>query len=375
MKKTLLILAIVVGSQVLCHSQTNTFPSSGNVGIGTTAPAANLSFHNLNDGRNTPDGITWYNPGPLAYGIHRTAGAWSPPNYQQLRLSWDTGIELFPGSLYGKSYVDIQGGGLRVSSGDVGIGTTSPLSKLDVRGNLLLEVGGHPSIYTGSGTSELNRYLWLLNSPSLQNASGLKVGGVLVSDSYYYANPGKNDLVVKGKIGLGTPNPDGRLEINSAGGQLKLSGGTVAGGVWTSAGDALYLADWNTGTKGLNINMTTGSVGIGTFTPGSYKLAVEGKIGAREVNVTTTAWADHVFKPDYNLRPLSEVQQFISEHHHLPDVPSENEVLKNGQNLGEMNAILLKKIEELTLYLIELKAENEQLSRRLNTIEKKEKSN
>ncbi|MFZ5971727.1 MAG: hypothetical protein ACOYXA_09055 [Bacteroidota bacterium] len=118
-----------------------------------------------------------------------------------------------------------------------------------------------------------------------------------------------------------------------------------------------------------------GNVGIGTTTPNSYKLAVEGKIGAREVNVTTGAWADHVFRRDYRLRPLSEVQQFIEQNQHLPDVPSEKEVLANGQNLGEMNAILLKKIEELTLYLIELKAENEQLSRRLNTIEKKEKSN
>ncbi|TCC97695.1 hypothetical protein [Pedobacter hiemivivus] len=101
-------------------AQTNVFPSNGNVGIGTTNPTAKISFNNLEDHSDNPDGITWYNPNPLAYGIHRTAGAWTGPNFQQLRLSWDTGIILDPGILFGKSYVDIQGAGLRVTAGNVG---------------------------------------------------------------------------------------------------------------------------------------------------------------------------------------------------------------------------------------------------------------
>ena len=107
-------------------AQTNKFPDSGNAGIGTTSPAAKLSFNNLDDGTNAADGITWYNPYPMDYGIFRTAGSWLGPNYQQLKVNFLTGIVLNPGSAYGKSFVEIQGGGLRVSSGNVGIGTTSP---------------------------------------------------------------------------------------------------------------------------------------------------------------------------------------------------------------------------------------------------------
>jgi hypothetical protein len=83
------------------------------------------------------------------------------------------------------------------------MGTTVPTSKVDVRGALTLEGGGDAEIFTGTGGVDLNRYLILLNSAGLQSASGLKAGGVLVADSYGYANPGKNDLVVKGTVSAG----------------------------------------------------------------------------------------------------------------------------------------------------------------------------
>ncbi len=140
--------------------------------------------------------------------------------------------------------------------------------------------------------------------------------------------------------------------------------------------DALYYNGYNNGQvvqlgdKNGN-GWFLGSLGIGTSNPGSYKLAVEGKIGAREVNVTTAAWADHVFKPGYQLRPLSEVKQFISDNHHLPDVPSENEVLANGQNLGEMNAILLKKIEEVMLYILEQRDQLDSLKEEVKKLKEK----
>jgi len=114
-----------------------------------------------------------------------------------------------------------------------------------------------------------------------------------------------------------------------------------------------------------------GNVGIGTTNPGSFKLAVEGKIGAREINVTTAAWSDYVFNEDYKLRPLEEVNRYIKENKHLPEIPSAKEVIENGQNLGEMNMLLLKKIEELTLYLIDMKKENEKLKSRVNKLEEK----
>jgi hypothetical protein len=103
----------------------------GNVGIGTTSPGARLGFNDLNDGSNGADGITWYNPAPLSYGIYRTAGAWAGPNYQQLKLSWDTGLVFDGGTLYGKS-----GTVLQPTGGKVGIGTgvTAPRALLEVNG-------------------------------------------------------------------------------------------------------------------------------------------------------------------------------------------------------------------------------------------------
>jgi hypothetical protein len=103
-----------------------------------------------------------------------------------------------------------------------------------------------------------------------------------------------------------------------------------------------------------------GNVGIGTLNP-TEKLSVNGNIKCKQVEVSLTGWSDFVFDEDYKLMPLEELDQYLKEHKHLPDVPSAEEVISNGNNLGEMDAILLQKIEELTLYVIELKKENEQL--------------
>jgi hypothetical protein len=114
-----------------------------------------------------------------------------------------------------------------------------------------------------------------------------------------------------------------------------------------------------------------GNVGIGTNNPGTYKLAVEGKIGAREIVVTNLPWADFVFKPDYNLKPLNEVEQFIKTNNHLEGIPTEKEVKENGVALGEMQAKLLQKVEELTLYMVELNKENTSLKSKVAELENK----
>jgi hypothetical protein len=80
-------------------------------------------------------------------------------------------------------------------------------------------------------------------------------------------------------------------------------------------------------------NYFAGNMGIGTTNPGSFKLAVEGKIGAREVVVTTAAWADYVFDTTYDLRPLSEVESFIKTNKHLPEIPSAEEIKTNAHKL------------------------------------------
>ena len=97
-----------------------------------------------------------------------------------------------------------------------------------------------------------------------------------------------------------------------------------------------------------------GNIGIGISDTKGYKLAVAGKVIAEEIVVKLKSnWPDYVFKSDFKLKPLNEVECFIMKNNHLPDVPSEKEVLTNGINVSEMNAILLKKVEELTLYIIE----------------------
>ncbi|MNQ28454.1 hypothetical protein D3C85_417470 [compost metagenome] len=95
-------------------------------------------------------------------------------------------------------------------------------------------------------------------------------------------------------------------------------------------------------------------VGIGTNTPDSA-LAVNGTIHSKEVKVDVTGWPDYVFKKEYDLPTLEEVEKHINEKGYLKNIPSEEEALKNGISLGEMNAKLLQKIEELTLYIIEQK--------------------
>jgi hypothetical protein len=110
--------------------------------------------------------------------------------------------------------------------------------------------------------------------------------------------------------------------------------------------------------------LTDGNVGIGTDNP-TNKLAVNGTIKAREVIVTQDGWPDYVFKEGYRLMPLGEVRRFIAKNGHLPGMPSEREVREGGVRIGDMQARLLQKVEELTLYVMELKEENGRLRRRL----------
>jgi len=116
-----------------------------------------------------------------------------------------------------------------------------------------------------------------------------------------------------------------------------------------------------------------GHVSIGTITAGSYMLAVNGNVHARQVNVDVIGWGDYVFKSNYMLAPLSRVKAYVDQYHHLPGIPSEKQIIRDGLNMGEINKLLVKKVEELTLYLIandktvkeqsaQLKSQQEQIS-------------
>lgn len=161
----------------------------------------------------------------------------------------------------------------------------------------------------------------------------------------------RTELTLKGgKLGLGTENPTAFLHIQGV--DENLNGIRLETGKFSMGGGGQFSIDSPGLIDGRFVVLANGNVGIGSVNPSS-KLSVNGTIKTKEVNVTATGWADYVFKPGYNLIPLSEVEEYIAQNGHLPNVPSEKEVLENGVNLLEMNVKLMEKVEELTLYLIE----------------------
>lgn len=116
----------------------------------------------------------------------------------------------------------------------------------------------------------------------------------------------------------------------------------------------------------------TGEVLIGTNTvPEGYMFAVNGKAIATEMEVKLYSdWPDYVFGEDYKLLPLEELKQNIDKHGHLPGMPSADEVKKKGINLGEMDALLLQKVEELTLYMLQLQQQNKELQKKVDELSK-----
>lgn len=115
-----------------------------------------------------------------------------------------------------------------------------------------------------------------------------------------------------------------------------------------------------------------GRLGIGTLEP-LATLDVRGKIIANEVEIKVNKGADHVFSQDYNLLPLLEVESFIKENKHLPEIPSEKQMIDEGLNINEMQIKLLQKIEELTLYVISLKKENNNIRHELEVLKQENK--
>ena len=119
-----------------------------------------------------------------------------------------------------------------------------------------------------------------------------------------------------------------------------------------------------------NFLINGGNVGIGTADTKGYMLAVAGKVIAEEVVVKLKAnWPDYVFDPSYNLRPFEQVMSYVAEHRRLPEMPSAEEVASVGINTSEVTSLLLKKVEELTLYLAEEKTQSREMRKRIAALE------
>jgi hypothetical protein len=170
---------------------------------------------------------------------------------------------------------------------------------------------------------------------------------------------------LSGNTMIGTSVDNGhKLNVN---GNAYVSNSVIAGSIGINTAPDSYKLQVN-GTSNFlnNISGTsaffTGVVGIGTTSVGPYKLAVEGILGARKIKVTqANPWADYVFEDQYQLRSLTDVEGYIKLHKHLPEIPSATEINKDGLDLGEMQTLQMKKIEELTLYLIEMSKKNAKL--------------
>ncbi len=235
------------------------------------------------------------------------------------------------------------------TTGNVGIGVTNPSTLLHVNGevrskkNWITEDGQRAAeitpqgIYSGVGN-------W---SPT--------------SRSIHYEIAGGWDLSqIQIRAGGSTIKNTIRLQTDWNGSDVDGTGG-------------VYFGLKSTDT---HVMLSNGNVGLGTLKP-TERLSVNGKIRAQEVKVETSNWPDYVFAEGYQLPSLKETAEFIKSNKHLPGVPKATQIEENGLSLGEMNKILMQKVEELTLHLIEkdkkIENQDEILSSVLERLKKLEK--
>ncbi|WP_272149508.1 hypothetical protein [Tenacibaculum aiptasiae] len=299
------------------------------------------------------------------------------------------------------------------SDGFVGIGTTTPKTSLQIEQNndgtrtsvkdLVYLTTNHSDVgYNGFGTGivdyrrtyqnstphAVNRISFIERGHSTADRGGAITFSTKTLSSGSAAPLERMRVDYNGNVGIGTTTPSAKLDIN--GGHLYVGdevfenptswGQTI--NIDDNVHSRILIEERNTGVKtslwahtGGNARVGTvsnhdfgimtnnsakvmvknnGDVGIGTTDTKGFKLGVNGKIAATEVKIAAYAnWADFVFEKEYNLETLKEVEKYIKEKGHLKDIPSAEEVRQNGFYLGEMDAKLLQKIEELTLYTIQ----------------------
>ena len=271
-----------------------------------------------------------------------TGGAYRDYGESMRRSYWDSFrlalvcVVLLPGSALAQNTFP--------SSGNVGIGTTSPSSTLEV----VTSYSSNPRGITVTNTSAGGGQIWLRRNVGSAVASGDMLGSLTLD--------GWNGSA----YGLG------------AGGAIIRGMATENWGSSAMGGGILFTTTPNGSTapaERMRIDQS-GNVGIGTTAP-QYKLSVNGTIGAKEVIITNTGWADYVFGPDYRLKPLKEIASFVQANHHLPGIPTAAEVQENGISVGEGQSKLLAKVEELTLHMIQAEERNDRLEQEIRQLRSK----
>lgn len=290
---------------------------------------------------------------------------------------------------------------------DVTTQATGILSSLSTKAaNFTLPNLYHFYIYQGTfgnGSSVTNQFGYYVGNNVTGAANNYGFYGNIPSSAnnwnLYMAGSAKN--YIAGNLGVGNLSPTEKLEVT---GSIKQSGVTsslikadgtgklvaaTAGTDFVSSGTntvgtiAKFTAAGTVGnsalteaaiTNGTGVKLDSKSAGylaVGDFgagtpmsIPAGYRLVVQDGIITEKVKVAVrnqTDWADYVFEPNYSLMPLNEVEQFVKENKHLPNVPSAEEMVEKGVEVGQTSKMFMEKIEELTLYMIELKKEIEAL--------------
>ncbi len=276
------------------------------------------------------------------------------------------------------------------NTGNVGIGTSTP----GVLFNVVSTTSSNPVSFDGAAGMFISLYEGGAYRGYLGSFSGAATdvdfgtGGGNTTGKLNFtiqATP-KMTIDASGNVGIGTTSPVAKLHVSLANATIPTAefvntsmGPNISWINFGSTGDWYIRSSSNSGKVILQDQSTSAPVCIGTSQVASgYKLNVDGKIICEEVKVqNSVSWPDYVFESSYKLPDLLSVEKQIQAKGHLPGVPSADEVCNNGISLGEMQATLLQKVEELTLYMIEqqkqinaLKTENEELKISLQTISK-----
>src|SRR5882724_9059776 len=264
------------------------------------------------------------------------------------------------------------------NTGNVGIGTTNPGYKLTVdSGSSSYAFRAHSAgdfvfALAGDGIAGNNLDLFSVRNANsgivyvnTANNARLALG---VSTGTTAGSIVENMTIVSsGNVGIGTSSPSRKLDVN---GDANISTNLVVqsgiySGHFYSLGSGIGLLNSIGGTL-MSLN-ETGNVGIGTTSPG-YKLTVSGDVRGTRFIADVNTYSDFVFKPGYRLASLAEVETAIKKDRHLPGIPSEANAKAKGIDLAEMQAKLLQKVEELTLHMIEMKKDNDNLRREVEQI-------